>query len=106
MRRFAREVRAGRCPVWIRLAALCLPIVCFSGNVRAADQCAIKRIIETPMLPDEGYSPLISAMLNDKPSKIMLDTGGFWSMISPEGATGLAERLSPVQARLASWACR
>jgi Tfp pilus assembly protein PilF/predicted aspartyl protease len=52
------------------------------------------------MLQDDDYSPVISVVLNDKPNKVLLDTGGFWSMIAPEAAAGLKLRDAPIQALL------
>ncbi len=82
------------------MAAFCLPIVCFSGRAHAEEQCGLQRLVEAPMLQDEYYSPIISVMLNDKPSKVLLDTGGFWSMLKPETAAGLPVLNSPVQGLL------
>jgi Tfp pilus assembly protein PilF len=53
-----------------------------------ADTCALKRYLEAPMLPDSDYSPIISISIDGQPRKFLLDTGGFWSLISPNIVTG------------------
>ncbi len=35
------------------------------------------------MPPDSNYSPIISIGIDGQPRKFLLDTGGFWSLISP-----------------------
>jgi len=85
----------------MRLAILCLSIVCLSASVRAAEQCGpLQRLVETPILTDDYYSPVISVLLNEKPNRVLLDTGGFWSMIAPEATGDLKLRNSPVEVRL------
>jgi tetratricopeptide (TPR) repeat protein len=83
-----------------RIVALCLSIVSLSAVSHAADECRLERLTEAPMLLDDDYSPVISVVLNDRASKVLLDTGGFWSMIKPEAAAGLTPHSSPVEARL------
>jgi len=70
------------------------------GNSHAAENCALQRLVEAPMLQDDYYSPVISVMLDDKPRKVLLDTGGFWSMVTPETAAGLPTRYAPIEGRL------
>ena len=96
----ARGLRMGYNGVGMRIAALCLSIVGLSAAAQAAEDCTLKQLVEAPMLPDEDYSPIISVMIDDQPRKVLLDTGGFWSMISPEAAAGLTQHSSPVEARL------
>ena len=97
MRRIARGLGLGRRRAALRPVLVCLSIVCLSGNVHAADQCGpLQRLIEAPMLQDENFSPVITVQLNDKPAKMLLDTGGFWSLVSPAMAAGLPVRASPV----------
>jgi len=99
-RKIARGSETGCHAAGKRIAAICLATVSLSAAGHAADQCKLERLTEAPMLQDQGYSPVISVVLNDKANKVLLDTGGFWSMISPEAAMGLTPHTSPVEARL------
>lgn len=99
-RKIARGSGSGCHAAAVRIAALCLSAVSLSAASHAADECKLERLTETPMLQDDDYNPVISVVINDKASRVLLDTGGFWSMIAPEAAIGLTPRTSPVEARL------
>jgi len=96
----ARGSQSGCHAAGMRIAALCLSLVGLSAASHAAEQCKLERLVEAPMLQDDDYSPIISVMLNDKSTKVLFDTGGIWSMITPEASAGLQQRASPVDLRL------
>src|SRR6185312_4359247 len=101
MRRFARRLGLESRRALMLPVLACLSIVCLSGTVRAADKCGpLQRLIEAPMLQDEDFSPVITVQLNDKPAKLLLDTGGFWSIVSPAMAAGLPVRTTRVRGAL------
>jgi tetratricopeptide (TPR) repeat protein/predicted aspartyl protease len=52
------------------------------------------------MLQDDYFSPVISILLDDKPRKVLLDTGGFWSIVTPQIAAAYPATYSPVQGLL------
>jgi Tfp pilus assembly protein PilF/predicted aspartyl protease len=65
-----------------------------------ADSCALKQYLETPMLPDSNYSPIISIGIDGQQRKFLLDTGGFWSLISPNVITAYKPATAPISGRL------
>jgi predicted aspartyl protease len=65
-----------------------------------ADQCSLGRELEAPMLPDSNYSPIISIGIDGQPRKFLLDTGGFWSLISPDVIAAYKARLEVYTGRL------
>jgi tetratricopeptide (TPR) repeat protein len=66
-------------------------ISCVSVDVHA-ETCTLRRLTLQPMLQDEDFSPVISIQIDGKPRKLLLDTGGFWSMIAPQAAEGHTPR--------------
>ena len=52
------------------------------------------------MLPDGDYSPIISIGIDGQQRKFLLDTGGFWSLISPNVITAYKPVTAPVLGRL------
>jgi len=66
----------------------------------AAKDCTLKRLMEAPLLTGDYVRPTISVMLDDKPRKVLLDTGGFWSIVTPETAAGLPRSRSPLTGNL------
>ena len=82
-----------RCrPVWEKISGLkwVIPILMaiFITSPGLSDRffagpCDMGRFLETPMLPTSNYRPLVSIGIDGQPRKFLLDTGGFWSLISP-----------------------
>lgn len=52
--------------------------------IARAEQCNLGRFVEAPMLPDSMHSPIIWIVIDGRPRKVLLDTGGFWSLINPQ----------------------
>ena len=52
------------------------------------------------MLPDSNYSPIISIGVDGQPRKFLLDTGGFWSLISPNVITAYKPATAAITGRL------
>jgi len=105
MRRNVRSSGSGcRSGMWSRLIVMLLlvagGIVSLPRDGAAADKCDLKRLIETPLVSGSYFRPVISITMNDKPQKVLLDTGGFWSIVSPEVAVGLPRLRSPLTGRL------
>lgn len=68
-------------------------------RAEAAD-CAPKPVVEMPIVQNDLGSPIVSIMIDDKPRNVLLDTGGFWSMLSPSIAKFYGIRKSGVAGRL------
>jgi Tfp pilus assembly protein PilF/predicted aspartyl protease len=65
-----------------------------------AGECDMKRFLETPMLPTSNYRPLISIGIDGQPRKFLLDTGGFWSLVSPNLLGAYKPGAAPMSGRL------
>jgi tetratricopeptide (TPR) repeat protein len=52
------------------------------------------------MVAPESSSPIISVEIDGQPRKMLIDTGGFWSLIDPAIAAGFPTRRSEVTGRL------
>ncbi len=65
----------------VALFVILAPVAAFAetGN----QDCALAKIAELPMLADEYGSPIVSTMLDNQPRRMLIDTGGFWSLIDP-----------------------
>jgi hypothetical protein len=51
-----------------------------------AQDCTHAPLVELPMIPNDDGTPIVSILIDGKPSDVLLDTGGFWSLISPSFA--------------------
>jgi Tfp pilus assembly protein PilF len=98
-----------RRPVWedVRRLKRVIPIVAtvLTASLGLSDQaiagsCDLGRYLEAPMLPDSNYSPIISIGIDGQPRKFLLDTGGFWSLISPNVITAYKPVAAPISGRL------
>jgi tetratricopeptide (TPR) repeat protein len=58
----------------------------------AADKCKLNRLATLPVTMD-GLRPTVSAEINGSPALFTLDSGAFWSMISPASAQQYRLRL-------------
>src|ERR1700755_2466542 len=76
---------------WLLAGTVCLP-----SQTYAAKDCNLKRLMEAPLLSGSYFRPVISVLLDGKPRKTLLDTGGFWSVVTPETAASLPRYRSPV----------
>lgn len=93
-RRFPRKVAIFHVVTAVMIAAaIALPAL-------GAEPCKLERLVESPMLQDDSYSPVISVLIDDKPRNVLLDTGGFWSLISPEIIDGYKPRKAVVSSEL------
>ena len=60
--------------------------------VHAADGCKLNRFAVLPVTMD-GLRPTVEAQINGTPALFTLDSGAFWSMLSPASAQQYALRL-------------
>ena len=66
----------------ISAVLLTLP-ACRGIAAETDDHCKLERVGEFDLLEDASGTPVISVMLDDKPAKMVLDTGAAWSGIAP-----------------------
>ena len=61
-----------------------------------AEECTLRRVAALPMTDMESGSPVVSIPVDDQPRKLLLDTGGFGSVLDPALAERYRSRQSPV----------
>jgi tetratricopeptide (TPR) repeat protein len=76
------------------------------GGVARGEDCTLGQIAELPIEDNEMGSPIVSILIDDQPRDVLLDTGGFWSLLDPAIAKDFRKRPSPVEARLGLGAIR
>ncbi|MDB5392652.1 MAG: hypothetical protein JWM91_158 [Rhodospirillales bacterium] len=79
--------------------AVAIGIVAPLERARAAE-CVPKLLVEMPMLQNDLGSPVVSILIDNRPRDVLLDTGGFWSMLSPSIAKLYGTRRSGIAGRL------
>jgi tetratricopeptide (TPR) repeat protein len=63
-----------------------LALSCIRPTVRA-DSCALTQLTELPIEGSAIGSPIVKILLDDQPRNVLIDTGGFWSLIDPASAS-------------------
>jgi tetratricopeptide (TPR) repeat protein len=63
-----------------------LVLSCITSAVRA-DSCALTQLTELPIEGNAIGSPIVKILLDDQPRRVLIDTGGFWSLIDPASAS-------------------
>ena len=75
-------------------------LTCAAFGVSGAEDCTHSSLAELPMVPDDDGTPIVSILIDDKPSDVLLDTGGFWSLIAPSFAGRYGSYRSRIEGRL------
>lgn len=57
------------------------------GPVVHADSCALTQLTELPIEGNATDSPIVKILLDDRPRRVLIDTGGYWSLIDPASAS-------------------
>ena len=70
-----------------------------SGGARA-ENCDHRLLFELPMSANDLGSPVVPIKIDGQPRDVLLDTGGFWSMIQPSIAKHYVHRRSRIDAWL------
>jgi tetratricopeptide (TPR) repeat protein/predicted aspartyl protease len=65
-----------------------------------ATECPSNPIVELPMVQNDLGSPIVSILIDNRPRDALIDTGGFWSMLSPSIAKLYGTRKSGINGRL------
>jgi predicted aspartyl protease/Tfp pilus assembly protein PilF len=55
----------------------------------AEEQCSLKVAASLDLLDNPGGTPMVAVTFNGRPAKMILDTGAYWSGITPSAAAGL-----------------
>jgi tetratricopeptide (TPR) repeat protein/predicted aspartyl protease len=62
-----------------------------------AEPCSLHELMTLPMLDDTD--PIVSIEMNGKARRVLIDTGGFWSLMNPRSVGELKPFVSPVMGR-------
>jgi len=63
------------------LACMALALIAPAGA--RAEDCTHAPLVRLPLLPNDDGTPVVSLRLDGKQRDVLLDTGGFWSLIDP-----------------------
>jgi tetratricopeptide (TPR) repeat protein len=83
--------------LWI-VGVAAFPFIWIAGA--QAEDCALRRLTEMPLVDNGGDRPIVTVLVDDQPRKMLLDTGGFWSMLDPSIAGAYKARPAPVEGLL------
>jgi tetratricopeptide (TPR) repeat protein/predicted aspartyl protease len=75
-------------------------LVCVSFGASRAEDCARSPLAVLPMVPNDNGTPIVSILIDGMPSDVLLDTGGFWSLINPSFAGRYDVYRSGIEGRL------
>jgi tetratricopeptide (TPR) repeat protein/predicted aspartyl protease len=75
-------------------SAIALGSILSAPLAQASEGCKLGRVAELPIAM-AGYRPLITAKINDKEARFVLDSGAFYSMMSTATAAQFNLRLKP-----------
>ena len=91
----------GRCfPNWVFALITALAAAAAWSGIAQAEDCTLQQVADLPMIDDETGSPVVPIKIGDQPRQLLLDTGGFWSMLDPSVATSFGPRASPLSGAL------
>ena len=80
------------------LTGAALSLAALTGSY--AQDCTHAPLAELPMIPNDDGTPIVSILIDDKPNDVLLDTGGFWSLIGPSFARQFGSYHSRIEGRL------
>jgi tetratricopeptide (TPR) repeat protein len=84
-----------------RAAAFALALIAGAFGIAAARaDCPAEPEATLPIVPNDLGSPIVPILIDDKPQNVLLDTGGFWSLINRSISGAYPVRRSPVQGLL------
>jgi predicted aspartyl protease/Tfp pilus assembly protein PilF len=95
-----RSILRGKAQGSAPLIAIILLLIGCPGRAWADEDCTLKVIAELPMSPHPADEPVVPILVDDKPRNVLIDTGGFWSIINPSIAAGYATRTAEVSGTL------
>ena len=87
-------LRLSRCFTFPAIGALLL------AGVAHGEGCELARLTELPLEGNEIGSPVVKILVDDQPRRMLLDTGGFWSLIDPAAAVGYRPEKAPITGQL------
>ncbi len=84
--------------------ALCtligVSLACVTLGGSRAGECAHAPLAELPMVRDDDGTPKVPILIDGQPHDVLLDTGGFWSLIAPSFARQYGSYHSGIEGRL------
>jgi tetratricopeptide (TPR) repeat protein/predicted aspartyl protease len=83
-----------RWSAWKTVGAILGILIAAGAAVPALAKCEIKKVAELPITMD-GLRPTLAVQFNGKPASLVVDSGAFFSSISPAAAAEYGLKLSP-----------
>jgi tetratricopeptide (TPR) repeat protein len=80
------------------LLGTALAVIAPAGS--KAEECTRAPLAELPMIANDDGTPVVSLPIDGTPREVLLDTGGFWSLIDPSIAAGYSRHRSRVVGQL------
>jgi len=77
-----------------------IALACIVAQPSGAAECDPQPMIELPIVQNDLGSPIVSIQIDGQSRDVLLDTGGFWSLISPSISGGYPVRNSGIEGRL------
>ncbi len=74
-----------------RFLALVIALMC-SAALHAEEKCTLKIVASLDLIDNPGGTPMVAVTFDGRPAKMILDTGAYWSGITPSAAAGLKTR--------------
>jgi len=75
-------------------------LACVALDGSRAEECAHAPLVELPMVANDNGTPIVSILIDNKPYNVLIDTGGFWSLINPSFAKQYGSHRSGIEGRL------
>jgi len=66
-----------------------------AGPARAKD-CNLSLVSDLPLEGNDIGSPIVKILVDDQPRRMLLDTGGFWSLLDPGLTAGYRHSKAPI----------
>ncbi len=92
-------MRLGTVKTCFAIGVLLAAVVSFAEPA-LADACTPEPMFQMPMVQNDLGSPIVSILIDNRPRDVLLDTGGFWSLISPMIDRAYPSRKSGIEGRL------
>lgn len=82
-RRRDMGIVTGDCGICRLFGGPLLGMALFASVLAHAADCTHAPLAELPLIPNDEGTPVVSLRIDGTPRNVLLDTGGFWSLIDP-----------------------
>ncbi len=75
------------------VAAMLFPASVSTGY---AKDCKLVQLAELPIIANASNNPLVTVQFGGQPRTMLIDTGGYWSLLSPEAGASFPRRITGI----------